>query len=124
MSAPRVLFSFPTRLGTTGIGTTAWHQVTGLVRQGAEVHVAAGSVERPVEGASVALQSMRLGGRRVPYRALGLARATAYHDLRTARLLKARPDRFDAVHAWPMGAERTLRTARALGIPALLERPN
>jgi glycosyltransferase involved in cell wall biosynthesis len=124
MSAPRVLFSFPTRLGTSGIGTTAWHQVTGLARLDAEVHVAAGSVERPVDGAAVVLESMRLAGRRLPYRAVGLARAAAYHDLRTARLLKRRPGHFDVVHAWPLGAERTLLAARELGIPAVLERPN
>ena len=30
----RVLYSFPTRLGTPGIGTTAWHQAAGLADQG------------------------------------------------------------------------------------------
>jgi glycosyltransferase involved in cell wall biosynthesis len=122
--APRVLFSFSTRLGTSGIGTTAWHQVTELAALGADVRVATGSVERPLEGAGVALESMRLAGRRIPYRAVGLARAAAYHDLRTARHLKAHRDRYDVVHAWPLGAERTLSAARSLGLPALLERPN
>ena len=34
----RVLLSFPTRIGTPGIGTTAWYQATSLARLGAEVH--------------------------------------------------------------------------------------
>lgn len=117
----RVLYSFPTRLGTTGIGTTAWNQVTSLGRIGVEVDVVAGSVERPVEGADVRLESMRVGRAKLPYRAVGLDRAMAYHDFRAARLLSAR---YDAVHVWPLGAERTLAAARRLGVPAVLERPN
>jgi glycosyltransferase involved in cell wall biosynthesis len=124
MAALRVLYSFPTRIGTTGIGTTAWHQVSGLVGVGARVEVATGSVERPLPGAGIALQTMRLGRVNVPYRALGLARSLALHDARVARLLNRRSGDFDVVHAWPQGAEATLKTARRLGIPAVLERPN
>jgi glycosyltransferase involved in cell wall biosynthesis len=120
----RVLYSFPTRIGTSGIGTTAWHQVTGLAAIGVDVDVTTGSVERSLEGARVAFESMRLGPAKLPYRALGLERTMAYHDLRTARALGRRRNRYDVVHAWPLGAERTLRRARELGVPAVLERPN
>lgn len=121
---PRVLLSFPTRFGTPGVGTTAWHQVTGLVAAGAQVALVAGSVERPAPGARVLAQTMRVGPVKIPYRAVGLRRATAHHDRVAARIVRRHAAEFDIVHAWPMGAERTLHAARAEGIPGLLERPN
>jgi glycosyltransferase involved in cell wall biosynthesis len=124
MAPTRVLLSFSTRLGTTGIGTTAYNQAAGLARLGLDVSVACGSLEREFDGVQTALETMRIAGRRIPYRALGFDRAVAYHDRRTARLLERSPDRYDVVHAWPVGAERTLATARRLGMTALLERPN
>ncbi len=120
----RVLLSFPTRIGTTGIGTIAWHQATGLASRGAEVHVVTGSVERPLPGVHVARETMRVGRHKVPYRAVGFDRATAFHDRCVAKILEARRHEFDVVHVWPSGAERSLRAARSLGIPAFLERPN
>jgi glycosyltransferase involved in cell wall biosynthesis len=124
MPPPRVLLSFSTRLGTTGIGTTAFNQVAGLARRGIDVSVSCGSLERELPGATVALETMRFAGRRIPYRVVGFDRALAYHDRRTARLLERQPGRWDVVHAWPGGAERTLAAARRLGITAVLERPN
>jgi glycosyltransferase involved in cell wall biosynthesis len=119
-----VLFSFPTRLGTTGIGTTAWHQVTGLEAIGVEVHLVCGSVERPVPGVHVVAETMRAGSRRIPYRVVGAARASAWHDRRAARVVRALAADVDVVHAWPGGAVRTLRAARDAGVVGLLERPN
>jgi D-inositol-3-phosphate glycosyltransferase len=120
----RVLISFPTRIGTSGVGTTAWHQATGLARTGAVVSVVCGSVERPMPGVRVLAETMRLGGVKVPYRLFGFERATAHHDRRVARLLGRRHREFDVVHTWPGGAERTLAAARAHGVLAVLERPN
>jgi glycosyltransferase involved in cell wall biosynthesis len=124
VTPPRVLFSFPGRIGTTGIGTTAWHQVTGLARRGAEVLLACGSVERALPGVHVVAETMRAAGRNIPYRAVGVDRAIAVHDWRVARLLLAGGHDVDVVHAWPGGGVRTLRAARARGIPGFLERPN
>src|SRR4051794_38680571 len=112
MPKPRVLLSFPGRIGTNGTGTTAWQQATGLARRGAHVHVACGSVERAMPGVEVLAETMRVAGRNVPYRAVGLERANAYHDWRTARAI-ARDRDFEVVHCWPGGAERTLIAARA-----------
>jgi glycosyltransferase involved in cell wall biosynthesis len=120
----RILFSFPGRIGTSGIGTTAWHQATGLARRGAEVHVVCGSVERALPGAHVLGETMRIAGHRVPYRAVGVDRAIAHHDGRVARMLLRGRVEVDVVHAWPGGGERTLRAAAARGVPAFLERPN
>src|SRR4051812_17489987 len=124
MPPPRVLLSFPGRLGTSGIGTTAWHQATGLARRGAEVHLACGSVEREVPGVHVLVETMRFAGQKIPYRAVGVDRATAYHDRRIAHILTSGHERFDVVHCWPGGGERTLKAARACRTPAFLERPN
>jgi len=120
----RVLFSFPTRLGTTGIGTTAWNQVSGLVALGVDVTLVCGSIERPVPGARVHAETMRIGGVRVPYRLVGFDRAVTHHDRRAARAVRALAGRIDVVHAWPLGGERSLTAARRHGITALLERPN
>jgi D-inositol-3-phosphate glycosyltransferase len=124
VSRLRVLLSFPTRIGTTGIGTTAWYQATGLARQGAEVHVFCGSVERDLPGVCVDGETMRAFGHKVPYRLVGAERAMAWHDRRVAEMLLRRRGGYDIVHAWPAGGERTLRAAKSVGIPAFLERPN
>ena len=124
MTAPRILFSFPGRIGTSGIGTTAWHQATGLARRGADVHVACGSVEREMPGVHVLVETMRVAGRNVPYRAVGVDRAIAHHDRRVARMLVRGRRGFDLVHCWPGGGERTLHAAAARDLPAFLERPN
>jgi len=119
----RVLYSFPTRLGTTGIGTTAWHQVAGLAEQGLDVTVVCGSLERPLPASVRVIETLRPGGVKVPYRALGFDRAVRLHDRRAAGVLR-RCGPFDVVHAWPLGAERTLAAARQLDVRSLLERPN
>ena len=72
---PRILYSFPGRLGRTGIGTTAWHQAQGLVDEGLEVHVYCGSCERPIQGAAKMVQTLRPAGLRIPYRLMGDVRA-------------------------------------------------
>lgn len=120
----RVLLSFPTRLGTTGIGMIAWQQVTGLLNEGAEVTVVAGSVERDLPGAARVVETMALAGRKLPYRAVGLDRATAYHDVRAAWVVRGMAGELDVVHTWPLGATRTMVAARKAGALAVVERPN
>ncbi len=96
----------------------------GLHEAGATVTVMSGAVERPVpEG--VRLRTTLARGRvRLPYRAVGMRRACALHDLAVARALPALAGEIDVVHTWPLGARRTLVAARELGIPTFLERPN
>lgn len=60
----------------------------------------------------------------MPYRAVGDMRMFAAHDRLVARRLRKLRGQVDVVHAWPLGALETLRTAKALGIPTALERPN
>jgi glycosyltransferase involved in cell wall biosynthesis len=118
------MYSFPTRLGTPGIGITGWHQVAGLLEAGDEVVVSCGSLERALPGDPQVLQSMRMGGRRIPYRALGFVRALAWHDVRTAVALRRHRRGLDVLHCWPLGSRRSLEMARRLRVPAVLERPN
>jgi glycosyltransferase involved in cell wall biosynthesis len=54
----------------------------------------------------------------------GTKRACALHDAIVAGRLRKLAGKIDAVHAWPMGALRTLKAAKRLGIPTFLERPN
>jgi glycosyltransferase involved in cell wall biosynthesis len=120
----RVLYSFPTRLGTAGIGTTAWHGVAGLAENGAEVTVVCATCERPLPEGVELVETLRPAGVKVPFRLLGFDRAVGLHDRRAAAELRRRGAAVDVVHGWPLGAERTLETAAELGIPGVLERPN
>ena len=120
----RVLQSFPHKIGAGRICTTAWHQAAGAAEAGADVLVMPGSVHRPLPAGIRVRPTLARGKLRVPYKALGRARALALHDRLVARALPALQDEVDLVHTWPMGARETLRTARRLGIPTVLERPN
>jgi glycosyltransferase involved in cell wall biosynthesis len=51
-------------------------------------------------------------------------RAVAVHDRIVARRIEKLVGQIDIVHTWPLGALQTLRTAKRLGIPTVLERPN
>src|SRR4051794_15241440 len=113
--ALRVLYSFPDALGKPGIGTIAHAQAAGLVEQGCDVTLSVTSWRAPVPGVRAARRTLALGARRVPHRALGIARAQAWHDRRTAALVRDA----DVVHVWPAAALATARAARALGIPVV-----
>jgi glycosyltransferase involved in cell wall biosynthesis len=119
----RILYSFPHAVGKPGIGTTAFHQVAGAIRQGIEVVLYCTSLERELDGANEVVETLAFRGRRIPHRALGLARAYRYHDRRVARALR-RQEPLDLVHCWPAASLVTFRAARALGIPCVREVPN
>ncbi len=121
-----VLYSFPLRIGTCGIGMTAWHQVHGLLQQGVRVILFCASCEKPLDGLDVLRETMRPLGLKLPIRIIGRKRAKALHDEIVARAIKQihRETRIDLVHCWPSGALQTLKTARELGIKSMLERPN
>ena len=120
----RVLYSFPHKLGAARICNTAWQQVNGLAAAGAAVTVFTGAICRPLPENVRVRTTLAWGKVRIPYRLLGHARAWAWHDAMVSRQLKKMAAEVDVVHVWPMGALQTLQTARELGIPAFLERPN
>jgi D-inositol-3-phosphate glycosyltransferase len=120
----RVLQSFPHKIGAARICTTAWYQAAGAAEAGADVLVLPGAVHRPLPAGVRVRPTLARGKLRVPYKALGRMRALQLHDRLVARALPSLADQIDIVHTWPMGARETLRTARRLGIPTVLERPN
>lgn len=120
----RVLYSFPQRLGAGRICLTAWNQAEGLSKAGADVRVMAGSVERELNGAVKVMQTLCPGNVKLPFRMLGRRMVNAIHDSAVAGWLAKNPGAIDIVHVWPLAALRTIRTARSLGIPTVLERPN
>ncbi|HJR59549.1 MAG TPA: glycosyltransferase family 4 protein [Vicinamibacterales bacterium] len=120
----RVLYSFPHKLGAGRICTTAWEQVKGLAEAGADVHVFTGAISRPLPPGIKTRTTLAWGRLRVPYRVIGDMRACAVHDYIVAKRLSRMPEQFDIIHAWPLGALRTLEAATRLAIPTVLERPN
>jgi glycosyltransferase involved in cell wall biosynthesis len=120
----RVLHSFPLKIGASRICSTAWYEVTGAADAGAEVSVIAGVVHRPLPETIKVSTTLARGRWRIPYSVLGSMRAFDLHDRIVARQLPRLANGIDLVHTWPLAARHTLKAARRLGIPTVLERPN
>jgi glycosyltransferase involved in cell wall biosynthesis len=124
MSAIRVLYSFPHRLGAMRICHTAWQQVEQASLAGAKMTVLCTSVARPVNYRCRVKTTLSLWRVRVPVRLVGRERCLAFHDRLTARWLSKNHQEIDIVHAWPGAAMKTIAEAKKHGIPCVLERPN
>ena len=61
---------------------------------------------------------------RIPNRLLRGRAYFALHDYIVSRQLETLKEQVDIVHTWPLGSLRTLRIAKRLGIPTVLERCN
>ena len=120
----RILYSFPHTLGKPGISTTALHQIKGAVEQGVEVDVVCTSVRADIPGVRRIVETLSLGGRRVPHRVFGVHRAYALHDRRAARVLDRLKRDVDLVHVWPAGCLKTIGAARRHGVPSFREAPS
>jgi glycosyltransferase involved in cell wall biosynthesis len=121
----RVLYSFPHKIGADRICNTAWRQVDGVIRAGVDVLLYPGVLHKPFAVPLEVHPTLSLGKRlRIPYRVLGRIKACALHDYIVSRHLEKEAERIDAIHGWPLGALRTFRVAKKLGIPTFLERPN
>ena len=120
----RVLYSFPHKIGADRICHTAWEQVNGLASAGAEVLVFPGVLHRPLPPSVRVKPTLAIGKARISYKLVGNLRACALHDYIVSKRLEDLKGEIDIVHAWPLGALRTLKTAARLGIPTVLERPN
>lgn len=120
----RVLYSFPHKLGVGRICYTAWQQVNGLAAAGAELVVFPGVLSKAVPPAVRVRPTLAWGKLRIPYKLVGRMRTLALHDYIVSKRIEKLAGRIDIIHAWPLGALRTLKTATRLGIPTVLERPN
>ncbi len=120
----RVLYSFPHKLGADRICYTAWQQVRELANAGVDVLLFPGAMSRPVPDAVEVRPTLARGKLRLPYRLVGKLRALALHDRIVARRLEKLAGKVDVVHLWPCAALETIKVAKRLGIPTVLERPN
>jgi len=120
----RVVYSFPLRLGADRVCYTAWQQVNGLAAAGADLLVFPASLGRPVAPGVQVSPTLARGKLRLPYKIVGTMRAVALHDHIVARRIAKLAGHIDIIHTWPLGALETLKTAKRLGIPTVLERPN
>jgi glycosyltransferase involved in cell wall biosynthesis len=125
MSKINVLYSFPLRLGTPGIGMTAWHQVCGLLREDVRIKLYCGSLEKQIQQLDELRQTLVPFGIKLPLRLLGRNGTMQLHDRIVSKALRRihRKSPVDIVHCWPSGSIETLKTARELGIKTVLERP-
>ena len=121
---PRVLYSFPFRIGAERICATAGYQVAGAAKAGSRMIVLCGSLGRDFPTNVRTRSTLAVGPIRLPIRYLGNSRACRLHDWITARWLERHAEEIDLVHGWPLSSLRTIRAAKRLGIPFLLERPN
>jgi glycosyltransferase involved in cell wall biosynthesis len=120
----RVLYSFPHKLGAQRICYAAWQHVQGLANAGAEVIVFPGVLSRPLSDNVTVRPTLARGKFRIPYKLLGRTGACALHDWIVSRRLRKLAGQIDLVHSFPLGSLLTIRAAKKLGIPTLLERCN
>lgn len=120
----RILHSFPHKIGAARICMTAWWEVASAAQAGGELAVYTGAVQRPLPSDIRVHTTLARGRWRVPYRVVGSHRALALHDHIVARTLPKLAGDIDVVHTWPLAGLQTLRVARRLGIPTVVERPN
>src|SRR5271166_600314 len=118
----RILYSFPHKIGADRICHTAWQHVQGLASAGIDVHAMPAALARPL--AARTRPTLSRGKYRIPFRLIGKYRAFRLHDYIVARRLERLAREIDLVHVWPCGALETIKTAKRLGIPVVLERPN
>lgn len=121
---PRVLYSYPSKLGATRICYTAWESVKNVAAAGADVLVCPGVLHRPLPESIRVKPTLARGKIRLPYKLLGRVRTFKLHDHIVASRLRELAEKIDVVHAWPVGSLQTLRVAKELGIASVLERPN
>jgi glycosyltransferase involved in cell wall biosynthesis len=120
----RVLYSFPFRIGAGQICHTAWQQVAGLDRAGVAVTLVTGSVAKPLPSGVSVITTLSRGPLRIPFRLFGSKRMCRLHDWMVARMLPDLHGKIDIIHGWPLGSLMTIRAAKKLGIPFVIERPN
>jgi glycosyltransferase involved in cell wall biosynthesis len=124
MKKLNVLYSFPYRMGVSGIGMTSWSQVKELTKKNTNIYLFVASLEKEIEGLAYLKETFNVLGARLPLKPFGGVYSAKIHDLITSRILESGKHKIDVVHCWPLGSENTLKAARKLGIKTFLERPN
>lgn len=120
----RVLYSFAAKMDGQRIGYTSWQQIIGLAAAGADVLACPGVLQVPLPRNVSFRPTLSRGKIRISYKLVGRMNSYVLHDWIIARRLEKLAGQIDIVHAWPLGSLETLRMARRMGIPTVLERPN
>lgn len=120
----RVLYSFPHKIGATGVCYAAWQHVKALRDAGAEVTVFPGVLHKSFPPGIRVWPTLSRGKLRISYKLMGRMAACRLHDWIVARRLRQMAGQIDIVHGFALGSLETLRAARELGIPTVLERCN
>ncbi len=120
----RVLYSFPHKIGAGGICYAAWQHVMSLRDAGAEVTVFPGVLNKPFPSGIRVRPTLSRGKLRIPYKVFGRMGSCKIHDWIVARRLRKMAGEVDIVHGFALGSLETLRMAKKLGIPTVLERCN
>jgi glycosyltransferase involved in cell wall biosynthesis len=119
----RVLYSIAARLGGSGLDTDAYETVRGIYEAGVLGRaIVYGNCQRTVPGSRV--KSLRWH----PVRLLSMLERPYYYGAKKHYLdgiarSEIRTVRYDGFHGWSGECVRTLREARRMGIPSLLEIP-
>jgi glycosyltransferase involved in cell wall biosynthesis len=120
----RVFYSFPHKIGAGGVCYAAWEHVEALRKAGAEVTVCAGVIHKKFSDGIHVKRTLSHGRFRIPYRLFGRLCSCKIHDWLAARWLRKKGKNFDIVHCFALGSLQTMRVAKELGIPTVLERCN
>jgi glycosyltransferase involved in cell wall biosynthesis len=120
----RVLYSFPHKIGATGVCYAAWQHVKHLRDAGVDMTVFPGVHHKALPSDVRVLPTLSRGKLRLPYRILGRLGSSMLHDRIVARRLRRMAGQIDLVHCFALGSLETMRTAREMGIPTVLERCN
>lgn len=120
----RVLYSFPHKIGAGGICYAAWQHVMSLRDAGVEVTVFPGVLNKPFPPDIRMRPTLSRGKLRIPYKVFGRMGSCKIHDWIVARRLCKMAGEFDIVHGFALGSLETLRVAKKLEIPTVLERCN
>lgn len=120
----RVLYSFPHKIGATGICYAAWQHVKQLSTAGVEMTVFPGVLHKPLPSSVRVLATLSRGKIRIPYRILGRLGSSMLHDRLVARRLLRMKGQVDLVHCFALGSLETMRAAKKIGVPTVLERCN
>jgi len=123
-NGPRVLYSFPYRIGAQRICATAGFQVLETNKMGARITVVTGSIGCELPKTIHTQTTLSAGCFRLPTRLFGHKLICDIHDLFTSRWLEKNASQIDVVHGWPLSSIRTIEVSKRKNIPFLLERPN
>lgn len=119
-----VLYSFPYRLGKTGIGMIAWQHINWLSGFGISVTVFCASIEKTLPPHVDVKQNIGTGIFHIPLRVLGPMMGPRLHDLQVSLYLRTTRKPIDLFHGWPLGSEKSLTAASSKGIVTILENCN